>query len=80
LWLGLVKDITSISFKDDKWSASSTTGVQNNTVRKQNVVVILEEKENEYKIAPRGEGKNNKIGWVDKKYIEEICKHQKEEI
>jgi hypothetical protein len=74
LWLGLVKDTNSISFKDNKWTASTSKGNQNNTYRKQNVVEVLEEKGDEYKIKPRG-SKSNKEGWVNKKYIDVIFKY-----
>jgi len=73
LWLGIVKDTASIQFKDKKWTNSTITGPNDKTYRKQNVVDILEETDDEYKIAPRGSKSTNE-GWVKKDYIEEIFK------
>lgn len=42
--------------------------------RIQEVVKILSETTSQYKIRPRG---HSNEGWIDKKYIKEICKYEK---
>jgi len=44
--------------------------------RIQEVVEILGETSVQYKIKPRG---HNNEGWIDKKYIKQICKHEQGE-
>jgi len=86
LWLGMIKDAYLLNFttgdtdSEKKWTVKHTNipaKSQTNTrkPRIQEVVVILEEKGDQYKIIPRG---HNDEGWINKKYIRQICKHEKD--
>lgn len=83
LWIGMIKDIHMLKFssKDSKWEPKfSEVPLKKDITLKypkiQEVVEILEEKDEQYKIKPRG---FSDIGWIDKKYIKQICKYEKDE-
>ncbi|WP_163217664.1 peptidoglycan-binding domain-containing protein [Bacteroides sp. 224] len=87
IWLGTIKGAYLLNFSngntasDKKWVVKHTTIPEKSKTnlsepRIQEVVTILEESTTQYKIIPRG---HTNEGWIDKEYIKEICKYEKEE-
>ncbi len=86
LWLGIIKDAYLLDFSngntdsDKKWTVKYTSipaksKTNASKPRIQEIVTILEENATQYKIIPRGDKKE---GWIEKKYIKQICKYEKD--
>jgi hypothetical protein len=82
VWLGMIKDAYLLNYSnsngDEKWIVKLTgipakKNTDTSKPRIQEIVEILEEENGQYKIKPRG---FNDEGWIDKKYIRQICKHE----